>query len=77
MVERQAVVVVVTKSQQMRNQILLSLITLLISQITIAQNDTTDVYKKRVLASNEIDFMYSYYTQDGNNAAVSGGIETN
>tara|TARA_B110000503_G_scaffold143727_1_gene247685 strand:+ start:1191 stop:2564 length:1374 start_codon:yes stop_codon:yes gene_type:complete len=68
--------VVVIKSQQMRNQILLSLIALLISQITIAQSDTTDVYKKRVLASNEIDFMYSYYTQDGNKAAVSGGIGT-
>ena len=36
--------------------------------------DTTQVYKKRVLENTEIDFLTSYYSQDGNNAAVSGGI---
>ena len=44
-----------------------------------AQNDnqdTTKVYKKRVLESVEIDFLASYYTQDGDNAAVTGGIGT-
>ncbi|GAA5020661.1 hypothetical protein GCM10011506_04360 [Marivirga lumbricoides] len=39
-------------------------------------NDTTQVYKKRVLETTEIDFLASYYQQDGNNAAVSGGIGT-
>jgi len=38
--------------------------------------DSTSVYKKRVLESIEIDFLASYYTQDGNNAAVCGGIGT-
>ncbi|WP_163707641.1 DUF3570 domain-containing protein [Mangrovibacterium lignilyticum] len=31
-------------------------------------------YKKRVLESTEIDFLMSYYSQDGDNAAVTGGI---
>lgn len=35
--------------------------------------DTTQVYKKRVLEYTEVDFLSSYYSQDGNNAAVSGG----
>jgi len=39
-------------------------------------NDSTSVYKKRVLESVEIDFLASYYTQDGNNGAVCGGIGT-
>ena len=36
--------------------------------------DTSQEYKKRVLESTEIDFISSYYSQDGDNAAVSGGI---
>ncbi len=38
--------------------------------------DSTATYKKRVLETTEIDFLTSYYTQDGENAAVSGGIGT-
>ena len=38
--------------------------------------DTTNVYKKRVLESIEIDLLASFYTQDGNNASVTGGIGT-
>lgn len=38
--------------------------------------DSTKVYKKRVLETTEVDFLTSYYTQDGDNAAVSGGIGT-
>lgn len=34
------------------------------------------VYKNRVLESTEIDILTSYYSQDGDNAAVSGGIGT-
>ena len=41
-----------------------------------AQQDSTLVYKKRVLESAEIDFLSSYYEQKGENAAVSGGIGT-
>jgi len=37
-------------------------------------NDSTKVYKKRVLEKIEVDFLTSYYSQDGDNAAVTGGI---
>ncbi len=46
----------------------------LIAQET--QQDTPETYKKRVLESTEVDFLMSYYTQDGDNAAVTGGIGT-
>ncbi len=36
--------------------------------------DSADVYKKRVLENTEVDFLSSYYSQDGDNAAVSGGF---
>jgi len=35
-----------------------------------------NTYKKRVLESSEISFLSSYYTQDGVNAAVTGGVGT-
>ncbi|CAM4231326.1 DUF3570 domain-containing protein [Zobellia roscoffensis] len=35
--------------------------------------DTEQTYKKRVLETTEVDFLSSYYSQDGDNAAVSGG----
>jgi hypothetical protein len=40
------------------------------------EKDTTIVFKKRVLESAEVDFMASYYDQDGTHSAVSGGIGT-
>jgi len=40
------------------------------------EQDAEKVYKKRVLETTEVDFISSYYTQDGDNAAVSGGIGT-
>ncbi len=44
--------------------------------LSIIAQDTTNVYKKRVLESTEIDFLFSYYNQKGNNASVTGGIGT-
>ncbi len=40
------------------------------------QQDSTEVYKKRVLETTEVDFLTSYYSQDGDNASVTGGIGT-
>ena len=40
------------------------------------QKDTVKLYKKRVLSAVEIDLLSSYYSQTGNNAAVSGGVGT-
>ncbi|WP_437397019.1 DUF3570 domain-containing protein [Flagellimonas lutimaris] len=33
-------------------------------------------YKKRVLETSEVDLLFSYYTQDGDHAAVTGGEGT-
>ncbi|MGY6647933.1 DUF3570 domain-containing protein [Wenyingzhuangia sp. IMCC45574] len=38
------------------------------------ENDPPKTYQKRVLEATEVDFLTSYYQQDGNNAAVTGGI---
>ena len=38
------------------------------------EKDTTVVFKKRVLESTEVDFLASYYKQDGVHSAVSGGM---
>jgi hypothetical protein len=42
--------------------------------VTFAQQNQADTYKKRVLETAEVDFLTSYYTQDGKNASVTGGI---
>ena len=54
----------------------LILLLFLFTTNVFAQQDTTKVYKKRVLETTEIDFLMSYYSQDGDNASVSGGIGT-
>lgn len=41
-----------------------------------ASQETTKIYKKRVLETAEVDIISSLYTQDGDNAAVTGGIGT-
>ncbi len=40
------------------------------------QDDNTNSYQKRVLETAEIELLFSYYDQDGQNAAVSGGEGT-
>ncbi|HMQ44825.1 MAG TPA: hypothetical protein PKC63_10805, partial [Mariniflexile sp.] len=48
---------------------------LLFAALGIAQENQA-AFKKRVLETTEVDFLTSYYTQDGNNASVTGGIGT-
>jgi hypothetical protein len=38
--------------------------------------DSTSTYKKRVLENTEVDILASYYSQTGDNAAVTGGRGT-
>ncbi len=55
----------------------LTLLTISMAFIGFAQEkaiDSVNTYKKRVLETAEVEFLTSYYTQDGDNAAVSGGI---
>tara|TARA_R110002049_G_scaffold292708_7_gene477338 strand:+ start:3107 stop:4390 length:1284 start_codon:yes stop_codon:yes gene_type:complete len=47
---------------------------LLFSFVVYAQENTA--YTQRVLESTEIDVLFSYYDQDGKNAAVTGGEGT-
>ena len=48
----------------------------LFAQSSFSQEEQEEVYKKRVLEAIELDFLNSYYSQDGDNAAVTGGIGT-
>lgn len=52
----------------------LTLILLSTTALAFPQEDTS--YKKRILESAEIDLLFSYYRQDGQNAAVTGGSGT-
>lgn len=62
----------------MKGQLLSLLIILLVAGTLHAQesNNSDNEYKKRVLESTEVDFLMSYYSQDGDHAAVSGGTGT-
>ncbi len=42
----------------------------------LAQDGGSNNYQKRVLETAEIDLLFSYYDQDGGNAAVTGGEGT-
>ncbi|MBT8315606.1 MAG: DUF3570 domain-containing protein [Maribacter sp.] len=44
--------------------------------IGFSQNDNTNSYQTRVLETAEIELLFSYYDQDGRNAAVTGGEGT-
>lgn len=46
--------------------------------VSVAQDtaNESNVYKKRVLETTEVDILSSYYGQSGENAAVSGGVGT-
>jgi hypothetical protein len=83
MAESLVVVVVAIKNQKMNRIIILILLYFpfaLLAQSNQNTNsfsqDSTNVFKKRVLENAEIDLLTSFYTQDGKNAAVTGGIGT-
>ena len=50
------------------------LLLLITASVFSQEKDTTAVFKKRVLENTEVDFLASYYKQDGIHSAVSGGI---
>jgi len=57
----------------MKNYIIFPILFFVIFSFAQQNHDATS-YKKRVLETTEIDFLSSYYVQDGNNASVTGGI---
>ena len=66
-------VVVINKEERMKKIIVL--VALFIPFIGFSQT-TTNEYKKRVLETTEVDIITSFYSQDGDNASVTGGIGT-
>lgn len=53
----------------------LSFVLFCLSLSLVAQNENSD-YKKKVLESSEVEFLSSYYTQDGAHSVIGGGIGT-
>lgn len=67
---------VIKTYNQLKNIILIICVFAFVKANAQNRQDSTTVYKKRVLETVEVDFLSSYYSQDGDNAAVSGGIGT-
>ena len=74
---KQEVVVVVIKEFIMKTFLFILFSFVVVLSFAQEQSkDSVETYKKRVLEKTEIDFLTSYYKQDGNNAAVTGGVGT-
>lgn len=56
--------------------IILALLSSILSIAQEQEEQPKEVYKKRVLETTEVDYLMSYYTQEGDNAAVTGGVGT-
>ena len=69
-------VAVTNKTRKLNKLILIVCVFGITKSVSQTTQDATKVYKKRVLETTEVDFLTSYYSQDGDNAAVSGGIGT-
>ena len=69
-------VAVTNKTRKLKKFILILCVFAFVKSYSQTEQDSTKVYKKRVLETTEVDFLTSYYSQDGDNAAVSGGIGT-
>lgn len=67
-------VAVTNKTRKLKKFILILCVFAFVKSYSQTEQDSTKVYKKRVLETTEVDFLTSYYSQDGDNAAVSGGI---
>ena len=65
---------VTNKTRNLKKIILIFCVFAFAKSYSQTVQDSTKVYKKRVLETTEVDFLTSYYSQDGDNAAVSGGI---
>ncbi|MEC3965121.1 DUF3570 domain-containing protein [Flagellimonas halotolerans] len=62
------------RSSKSAKTVFVVLLFLMVSLGWSQQGDTS--YKRRVLEASEVDMLFSYYRQDGENAAVTGGEGT-
>ena len=69
-------VAVIKRKTKMKKLILFICVFAFTNAFAQSSQDSIKVYKKRVLESAEVDFLSSYYTQNGTNAAVTGGLGT-
>ena len=63
----------------MKKILTITILLLLTVKLTGVAQDSTEAkkqYKKSKLVKAEANFLFSYYQQDGNNAAVTGGLGT-
>lgn len=60
----------------MRHLLALLLLSFLCTSVRAQNTEGETTYKKRVLETAELQILTSYYSQDGDNAAVSGGTGT-
>jgi hypothetical protein len=61
--------------KQLQMKFKITALFLLLGSFAFSQETTNGTdFKKRVLESTEVDFLLSYYNQDGSKSAVSGGI---
>jgi hypothetical protein len=57
-------------------KISLSVLALFFQVLSVFSQNDSSAYKERKLKITEINFVSGYYSQDGNNSAVTGGIGT-
>ena len=69
-------VAVINKINMKKILIILVVFCSFLGNAQTTDSETNKTYKKRVLENTEVDFISSYYSQDGDNAAVTGGIGT-
>ena len=74
--KQEGAVVAINMTHPIRNLCLLLLLLSVFESYSQTEQDASESYKKRVLETTEVDFLSSYYSQDGDNAAVCGGIGT-
>jgi hypothetical protein len=74
MEENQVVAVAAINKLNMKKSILFLFLSVSFLGYSQTNTDTEKVYKKRVLENAEVDIISSFYSQNGDNASVTGGI---
>ena len=54
----------------------LSILACFFQILSVFSQSDSSAYKEKKLRIDEVNFVSGYYTQDGNNSAVTGGIGT-
>lgn len=74
MEENQVVAAAAINKLNMKKSILFLFLSISFLGYSQTNTDAEKVYKKRVLENVEVDIISSFYSQNGDNASVTGGI---